>query len=162
GVPRMIPELGHYALVLALVMALAQASLPMIGAQRGIRPWIQLAKPAALAQFGFVAFSFLALMYSFASSAFSVAIGTQHWHSQQPLISQLSGTWGNPEGSLVLWLLILPTFGALVALFGENLPPRLKARTLAIQAMISVGFLLFMLLTSNPFARFNPAPFEGD
>jgi cytochrome c-type biogenesis protein CcmF len=158
----MIPELGHYALVLALVMALAQASLPMVGAQRGIRPWMQLAKPAALAQFGFVAFSFLALMYSFASSDFSVAIVTQHSHSQQPLIYKLSGTWGNHEGSLLLWVLILTIFGALVALFGENLPPRLKARTLAIQAMISVGFLLFMLLTSNPFARLHPAPLEGD
>src|SRR5215813_8855448 len=158
----MIPELGHYALVLALVMALAQASLPMIGAQRGIRPWMQLAKPAALAQFGFIVFSFLALMYSFASSDFSVAIVTQHSHSQQPLIYKLSGTWGNHEGSLLLWVLILTIFGALVALFGENLPPRLKARTLAIQAMISVGFLLFMLLTSNPFARLNPAPLEGD
>jgi cytochrome c-type biogenesis protein CcmF len=158
----MIPELGHYALVLALVMALAQASLPMVGAARGIRPWMQLAKPAALAQFGFIAFAFLALMYSFASSDFSVAIVTQHSHSQQPLIYKLSGTWGNHEGSLLLWVLILTIFGALVALFGENLPPRLKARTLSIQAMISVGFLLFMLLTSNPFDRLNPAPLEGD
>ena len=158
----MIPEIGHYALVLALVMALAQASLPMIGAARGIRPWMQLAKPAALAQFGFIALAFLALMNAFATSDFSVAIVTQHSHSQQPLIYKLSGTWGNHEGSLLLWVLILTIFGALVALFGENLPPRLKARTLAIQAMISVGFLLFMLLTSNPFARMNPAPLEGD
>jgi cytochrome c-type biogenesis protein CcmF len=158
----MIPELGHYALVLALVMALAQASLPMVGAARGIRPRMQLAKPAALAQFAFVAFAFLALMQAFASSDFSVAIVTQHSHSEQPLIYKLSGTWGNHEGSLLLWVLILTIFGALVALFGENLPPRLKARTLAIQAMISVGFLLFMLLTSNPFTRLNPAPVEGD
>ena len=158
----MIPELGHYALVLALVMALAQASLPMVGAARGIRPWMQLAKPAALAQFAFVAFAFLALMQAFASSDFSVAIVAQHSHSEQPLIYKLSGTWGNHEGSLLLWVLILTIFGALVALFGENLPPRLKARTLSIQAMISVGFLLFLLLTSNPFTRLNPAPVEGD
>ena len=157
----MIPELGHYALVLALVMALAQASLPMVGAARGIRPWMQLAKPAALAQFAFIAFAFLALMNAFATSDFSVAIVTQHSHSQQPLIYKLSGTWGNHEGSLLLWVLILTIFGALVALFGENLPPRLKARTLSVQAMISVGFLLFMLLTSNPFARLDPAPLEG-
>jgi cytochrome c-type biogenesis protein CcmF len=157
----MIPELGHYALVLALVMALAQASLPMVGSARGIRPWMQLARPAALAQFAFVAVAFLALMYSFARSDFSVAIVAQHSHSEQPLIYKLSGTWGNHEGSLLLWVLILTIFGALVALFGENLPPRLKARTLAIQAMISVGFLLFMLLTSNPFARLHPAPLEG-
>ncbi|MGH6892586.1 MAG: heme lyase CcmF/NrfE family subunit [Dongiaceae bacterium] len=158
----MMPELGHYALVLALVMALAQASLPMIGAARGIRPWMQLARPAAVAQFGFVALAFLALMHAFATSDFSVAIVTQHSHSEQPLIYKLSGTWGNHEGSLLLWVLILTLFGALVALFGENLPPRLKARTLSIQAMISVGFLLFMLLTSNPFNRLNPAPLEGD
>ncbi|HEV8389717.1 MAG TPA: heme lyase CcmF/NrfE family subunit [Dongiaceae bacterium] len=158
----MIPELGHYALVLALVMALAQASLPMVGAARGTRPWMQLAKPAALAQFGFVAFAFLALMQAFATSDFSVAIVTQHSHSQQPLIYKLSGTWGNHEGSLLLWVLILTIFGALVALFGENLPPRLKARTLSVQAMISIGFILFMLFTSNPFARLNPAPLEGD
>jgi cytochrome c-type biogenesis protein CcmF len=158
----MIPELGHYALVLALVMALAQATLPMVGAARGIRPWMQLAKPAALAQFAFVAFAFLALMYSFAISDFSVAIVTQYSHSQTPLIYKLSGTWGNHEGSLLLWVLILTIFGALVAVFGDNLPPRLKARTLAIQAMISVGFLLFMLLTSNPFMRLDPAPAEGN
>ena len=158
----MIPELGHYALVLALVMALAQASLPMVGAARGIRPWMQLARPAALAQFAFVAFAFIALMQAFAISDFSVAIVAQHSHSEMPLIYRLSATWGNHEGSLLLWVLILTLFGALVALFGDNLPPRLKARTLAIQAMISVGFLLFMLLTSNPFARLSPASFEGD
>ncbi len=158
----MMPELGHYALVLALVMALAQASLPMIGAARGIRPWMQLARPAAVAQFGFIALAFLALMQAFATSDFSLAIVTRHSHSDQPLIYKLSGTWGNHEGSLLLWVLILTLFGALVALFGENLPPRLKARTLSVQAMISVGFLLFMLLTSNPFERLSPAPLEGD
>ncbi len=158
----MIPELGHYALVLALVLALAQATVPMVGAARGIRPWMQLARPAALAQFVFVAFAFIALMHAFAVSDFSVAIVTQHSHSDQPLIYRLSATWGNHEGSLLLWVLILTVFGALVALFGENLPPRLKARTLSIQAMISVGFLLFMLLTSNPFARLNPAPMQGN
>jgi cytochrome c-type biogenesis protein CcmF len=158
----MIPELGHYALVLALVMALAQASLPMIGAARGIRPWMQSARPVAIAQFGFVALAFAALMHAFATSDFSLAIVTRHSHSDQPLIYKLSGTWGNHEGSLLLWVLILTIFGALVALFGENLPPRLKARTLSIQAMISVGFLLFMLLTSNPFERLAPAPLEGD
>ncbi len=157
----MIPELGHYALVLALVMALAQASLPMIGAQRGIRPWMQLAQPAAAAQLVFVAIAFLALMRAFVGSDFSVAIVTQHSHTDQPLIYKVAATWGNHEGSLLLWVLILNIFGGLVALFGANLPPRLKARTLAVQAMISAGFLLFMLLTSNPFARLNPAPLEG-
>src|SRR5688572_24620166 len=158
----MIPEHRHNTLVLGLVKASGQASLPMAGAARGVRSWMQLVQPAALAQFAFVAFAFLALMQAFASCDFSVAIVTQHSHSEQPLIYRLSATWGNHEGSLLLWVLILTIFGALVALFGENLPPRLKARTLSIQAMISVGFLLFMLLTSNPFARLNPAPVEGD
>ena len=157
----MIPELGHYALVLALVMALAQASLPMIGAQRGIRPWMQLAQPAAAAQLVFVVIAFLALMRAFVTSDFSVAIVTQHSHTDQPLMYKIAGTWGNHEGSLLLWVLILNIFGGLVALFGANLPPRLKARTLAVQAMISSGFLLFMLLTSNPFARLSPAALEG-
>ena len=94
----MIPELGHYALVLALVMALAQASLPMVGAARGIRPWMQLAKPAALAQFAFVAFAFLALMLAFATSDFSVAIVTQHSHSEQPLIYKLTRHLGQSRG----------------------------------------------------------------
>jgi cytochrome c-type biogenesis protein CcmF len=158
----MISELGHYALVLALVMALAQGSLPMIGAARGIRPWMQLAQPAAMAQLVFVAAAFLALMRAFVASDFSVRIVTLHSHSDQPLIYKIAGTWGNHEGSLLLWVLILNLFGGLVALFGNNLPPRLKARTLAIQAMISAGFLLFMLLTSNPFARLDPAPLEGE
>jgi cytochrome c-type biogenesis protein CcmF len=157
----MIPELGHYALVLALVMALAQGTLPMVGAARGIRPWMQLATPAALAQFAFVVFAFLALMRAFVTSDFSVAIVVQHSHSDMPMLYKVSGTWGNHEGSLLLWVLILNIFGALVAVFGANLPPRLKARTLSVQALISVGFLLFMLFTSNPFARLDPAPFEG-
>ena len=158
----MIPELGHYALVLALVMALAQGSLPMIGAARGIRPWMQLAGPTALAQLAFVLVAFLALMRAFVASDFSVAIVAQHSHSDQPLIYKVAGTWGNHEGSLLLWVLILNIFGGLVAAFGGNLPPRLKARTLGVQALISVGFLLFMLFTSNPFARLDPAPFEGE
>ena len=116
----MIPELGHYALVLALVMALAQATLPMIGAARGNRPWMQLAQPAAAAQFGFVALAFLALMRAFITSDFSVRIVTLHSHSDQPLIYKISGTWGNHEGSLLLWVLILTLFGALVAAFGAN------------------------------------------
>ena len=157
----MIPELGHYALVLALVMALAQGSLPMVGAARGIRPWMQLAAPAAIAQLAFVTIAFLALVRAFVTSDFSVAIVTQHSHSDQPLMYKIAGTWGNHEGSLLLWVLILNIFGGLVAIFGANLPPRLKARTLGVQALISVGFLLFLLLTSNPFARLDPAPFDG-
>jgi cytochrome c-type biogenesis protein CcmF len=157
----MIAEFGHYALVLAFALSLAQSVLPMIGAQRGIRPWMAFARPAAFAQLGFVGFSFLMLTACFVRSDFSVALVYEHSHSQQPLVYKIAATWGNHEGSLLLWVLILAIFGALVALFGENLPPRLKARALSVQGMIGFAFLAFMLFTSNPFARLIPAPFEG-
>jgi cytochrome c-type biogenesis protein CcmF len=158
----MIAEIGHYALVLALVLALAQSALPMIGAARGIRPWMAFARPAAFAQFGFIGLAFLALVICFMRSDFSVAAVYHYSHSQQPLIYKIAATWGNHEGSLLLWVLILAVFGALVALFGENLPPRLKARALSVQGMIGFAFLAFMLFTSNPFTRLTPAPFEGE
>ncbi len=157
----MIPELGHYALVLALVLALSQATLPMIGAERGIRPWMGLARWTALGQFLLVAFSFASLARSFLVSDFSLALVQAHSHSRQPPAYKIAAAWGNHEGSLLLWVLILALFGALVAMLGNNLPPRLKARALGVQAMISAGFLLFMLLASNPFARLHPAPPEG-
>jgi cytochrome c-type biogenesis protein CcmF len=156
-----IPELGHYALVLALVLAVSQATLPMIGAARGVRSWMGLARVTALGQLLLVGFAFVALARSFAVSDFSVALVQAHSHSLQPTAYRIAAVWGNHEGSLLLWVLILVLFGALVAAFGNNLPPRLKARALGVQAMISVGFLLFMLLTSNPFARLEPAPLEG-
>jgi len=157
----MIAEFGHYALVLAFALSLAQSVLPMVGAQRGIRPWMSFARPAAFAQLGFVGFAFLALTVCFVRSDFSVALVYEHSHSQQPLIYKITATWGNHEGSLLLWVLILAIFGALVALFGENLPPRLKARALSVQGMIGFAFLAFMLFTSNPFDRLSPAPLEG-
>ena len=158
----MIAEFGQYALVLAFTLSLAQSVLPMIGAQRGIRPWMAFARPTAFAQLGFVGFAFLALVACFVRSDFSVAAVYRHSHSQQPLIYKIAATWGNHEGSLLLWVLILAVFGALVALFGENLPPRLKARALSVQGMISFAFLAFMLFTSNPFDRLSPVPFEGE
>ena len=157
----MIAEIGHYALVLAFALSLAQSLLPMIGAQRGIRPWMAFARPAAFAQLAFVGLAFLALVLCFVRSDFSVRAVYEHSHSQQPLIYKIAATWGNHEGSLLLWVLILALFGALVALFGENLPPRLKARALSVQGMIGFAFLAFMLFTSNPFARLAPAPLEG-
>ncbi|WP_374309833.1 heme lyase CcmF/NrfE family subunit [Dongia sp.] len=157
----MITEIGHFALVLALVLAVAQATLPLIGAQLGVRAWMALAKPAALGQFVFLLISFAALVYAFVVSDFSVGVVYLHSHSQTPLIYKVAAAWGQHEGSLLLWVVILAFFGALVALFGDNLPPRLKARALAVQAMIGVTFILFTLLTSNPFARLNPAPLEG-
>jgi cytochrome c-type biogenesis protein CcmF len=157
-----IAEIGHYALVLALALAFAQSTLPMIGAARGIRPWMAFARPAAIAQLGFIGLAFLMLVAVFVRSDFSVASVYHYSHTQQPLIYKIAGAWGNHEGSLLLWVLILALFGAMVAVFGENLPPRLKARALSVQGMIGFAFLAFMLLTSNPFARLIPAPLEGE
>lgn len=157
----MIPEIGHFALVLALMVALVQASVPLIGAEKGRASWIALARPAAVGQFLFVAIGFGALMHSYVVSDFSVQNVFANSHSDKPMLYKVSGVWGNHEGSLVLWVTILAVFGLLVALVGRNLPPRLRARTLSVQAMISAGFLLFILLTSNPFLRLDPAPADG-
>jgi cytochrome c-type biogenesis protein CcmF len=157
----MIVELGHFALILALFVAVAQSILPMIGAARGHPRLMAVAEPAAHVQFGLIALSFFALMHAYVTSDFSVVNVVQNSHSLKPLLYKISGVWGNHEGSLVLWVLILALFGAIVAAFGRNLPPGLKARTLAVQGMIAVGFLLFTVLTSNPFERIFPVPANG-
>jgi cytochrome c-type biogenesis protein CcmF len=158
----MIAEIGHFALVLALVIALIQATIPLIGAARGMPAWMAVARPAALVQLGLMALAFAALTQAYLTSDFSVLNVTQNSHSLKPLIYKISGVWGNHEGSLVLWVLILALFGAMVAAFGANLPPTLKARVLSVQAMIAVGFLAFMLFSSNPFLRVFPAPPDGN
>jgi len=157
----MITEIGHFALVLALCVALLQAVLPLYGAARGDGPLIAWARPAALAQFLFVAIAFVALMHAYAVSDFSLANVAANSNSTKPLLYKLTGVWSNHEGSMLLWVFILTLFGAAVALFGRNLPPTLRARVLAVQAMIGVGFLLFILFTSNPFLRLWPAPADG-
>jgi cytochrome c-type biogenesis protein CcmF len=157
----MISEIGHFALVLALCVAALQASLPLYGAARGDSALIAWARPAALAQFLFVAIAFFALMHAYAVSDFSVANVAANSNSTKPLLYKLTGVWSNHEGSMLLWVFILALFGAAVALFGQNLPPALRARVLAVQAMIGVGFLLFILFTSNPFLRLWPAPADG-
>src|SRR5712671_1420278 len=157
----MIAEVGHYALVLALALALIQSVVPLIGARARDSALMAVAEPIALAQFGFVALSFAMLVSCYVGSDFSVRNVFENSHSAMPLIYKFTSTWGNHEGSLLLWVLILAFFGALVALFGENLPPRLKARALSVQGMIGFAFLAFMLFTSNPFARLWPAPLEG-
>ena len=159
--PPMITEIGHFALVLALCVALLQAVLPLYGAARGDGPLIAWARPAALAQFLFVAIAFVALMHAYAVSDFSLANVAANSNSTKPLLYKLTGVWSNHEGSMLLWVFILTLFGAAVALFGRNLPPTLRARVLAVQAMIGVGFLLFILFTSNPFLRLWPAPADG-
>ena len=158
----MIAEIGHFALVLALAVALAQATVPMIGAARGNARWIALARPAAIAQWACIAIAFLALTHAYVTSDFSVLNVANNSHSAKPMLYKISGVWGNHEGSLLLWVLMLATFGGAVAVFGANLPPSLRARVLSVQAMIAIGFLTFTLFTSNPFERLSPAPADGN
>lgn len=157
----MIPELGHYALVLALALGVIQSIAPVIGARTRDGALMRLADSTALMQFVFVALSFGALATCFMISDFSVALVFENSHSQMPLVYKFSSVWGNHEGSMLLWVLILSIFGALVAAFGRNLPATLKALVLAVQSWIATAFYLFILLTSNPFLRLQPAPFEG-
>lgn len=157
----MIAEIGHYALVLALTLAIIQATLPMIGARLNDRVLMGVAEPAALAQFAFVGLSFAMLTVLYVTSDFSVVNVFENSHSAKPLIYKISGVWGNHEGSMLLWALILAVFGALVAVFGRNLPPSLRANVLGVQAWIAAAFQLFILGSSNPFARLAQAPFEG-
>jgi cytochrome c-type biogenesis protein CcmF len=156
-----IPELGLFALILALAVALVQGSLPMVGAARGNLRWMALARPAAFLQFALVATAFLALMQAYVSSDFTVLNVVRNSHSAKPMLYKVSGVWGNHEGSMLLWVLILTLFGAAVAGFGANLPPSLRTRVLGVQAWISIGFLTFMLFTSNPFERVFPPPLDG-
>ncbi|MFM2043579.1 MAG: hypothetical protein RLY86_2155 [Pseudomonadota bacterium] len=157
----MIPEIGHYALVLALLLAILQSTVPMIGAARGNIAWMETGRTAAYGQLLVVLVAFAALTYAYVVSDFTVLNVVQNSHSDKPMLYKISGVWGNHEGSLVLWVLMLALFGAAVARFGANLPPTLKARVLGVQGMIGVGFLVFMLATSNPFLRVFPAPPNG-
>ncbi|MDA0652130.1 MAG: heme lyase CcmF/NrfE family subunit [Proteobacteria bacterium] len=157
----MIPEIGQFSLVLALFVALAQSSVPLVGAARGWGDWMALAGTAATVQFLLVITAFACLMQSYIVSDFSVANVAANSHTLKPLLYKISGVWGNHEGSMVLWVSILALFGLAVAQFGDNLPPSLKARVLAIQGLIGAAFLSFILFTSNPFLRLDPAPLEG-
>ena len=157
----MITELGHFALILALGVAIVQAIVPLVGAHKGWTNWMAVAVPAATVQFLLVAFSFGALTYAFVTSDFSLKVVTLNSHSAKPMLYKVSGVWGNHEGSMLLWVLIVVLFGAMAAWFGEGLPPRLKARVLAVQSAIAVAFLGFVLFTSNPFIRLATPPFDG-
>jgi cytochrome c-type biogenesis protein CcmF len=156
-----IPELAHLALLLALGAALVQASLPLVGAARGDAALMGLARSAALAQFVLITLAFAALIHLYVVSDFSVLNVAQNSHALKPLLYKVSGTWGNHEGSLLLWVWVLALFGAALAAFGDNMPAPFRARVLAVQAMIGAAFLAFMLFTSNPFERLVPAPLEG-
>jgi cytochrome c-type biogenesis protein CcmF len=157
----MITELGHFALILAFLVAIVQAFVPLVGAHKGWRSWMAVAEPAASAQFMLTAFAFGALMYAFIVSDFSLSVVVQNSHSDKPMLYKISGTWGNHEGSMLLWVLIVSLFGAMAAWFGNNLPPSLRARVLSVQAAIGVAFFAFILFTSNPFTRLAVPPFDG-
>jgi cytochrome c-type biogenesis protein CcmF len=157
----MTVELGHFALVLALALALVQTVAPLVGARIGHARLMAIGEPAAVAGFALVAISFAALVAAYVASDFSVANVWENSHSAKPLLYKFTGTWGNHEGSMLLWVLILTLFGAAVALGGRNLPESLRANVLSVQGVIGAAFLLFILTTSNPFARLDPAPIEG-
>ena len=157
----MIVELGHFALILALCVALIQAVVPLVGAHRRNPAWMAVADPAAVLQFLLVSFAFFALVRGFMTSDFSLRVVMENSHSLKPMLYKFAGTWGNHEGSLLLWLFILTLYSASAAVFGRNLPATLKARVLSVQGMIGVAFLLFLLLTSNPFDRLAVPPMDG-
>ena len=157
----MIVEIGHFALVLAFAVAVFQMIVPMIGAHKNWSAWMAVASPAASLQFALVAISFAALTYAFVTSDFSLNLVVANSHTDKPLLYKISGVWGNHEGSLLLWVLILALFGASAAWFGGNLPPRLRARVLAVQSSVGVAFYAFILFTSNPFLRLELPPFNG-
>ena len=157
----MIVELGHFTLILAFAVSILQTLVPLIGAQKRWADWMAAAGPLATAQFVLIALSFGALTYAFVTSDFSVALVVNNSHTLKPLLYKISGVWGNHEGSMLLWVLILALFGACAAWFGGNLPVSLQARVLGVQGSIGAAFLAFLILTSNPFLRSGFPPFDG-
>ncbi len=158
----MIAELGHFLLALAFATAVFQAVIPQIGALRSDQAFMRAADPAALAQLVLVGMAFACLVWLYITSDFSVLNVAENSHSAKPLIYKITGVWGNHEGSMVLWVLILSAFGASVAAFGSNLPLRLRSRALAVQALVAALFLLFIITVSNPFLRLASPPVEGN
>ena len=157
----MTAEFGHFALILAFAVSLFQMVVPLVGASKGWAGWVDSARPAAVAQFLLVGLSFAALTMAFVTSDFSVKLVYDNSHTAKPMLYKISGVWGNHEGSMLLWVLILALFGAMAAAFGDNLPPALRARVLAVQASIGAAFYAFIIFTSNPFLRLASPPFDG-
>ena len=158
----MLVEVGHFALALALALSLVQAVMPIWAARSGDGALREAAVPAALGAFACLLLAFGALTYAHATSDFSVQNVVENSHTAKPFLYKLSGVWGNHEGSMLLWVLILSLFGALVAVARNAVPPTLRANTLAVQATITFVFVLFIITTSNPFSRVAPAPMEGN
>ncbi len=157
----MIPEIGQFLLILALCMALVLGTLPIIGAHRGLSGWIAVAKPAAYAQLLFMALSYICLTYSCLTHDFSVKYIATNSNTSLPTLYLISGVWGAHEGSLLLWGLVLTIWTGLVAQFSKSIPAETLARVLGVMGLVSIGFILFLLFTSNPFERLFPAPLEG-
>jgi len=158
----MLAEIGHLAVIVAFMVAIIQSVVPMIGAAKGYSGWMDAAAPAAVVQFLAVLLAFIMLTIAFVTSDFSVKLVASNSHSLKPMLYKVSGVWGNHEGSMLLWILILAFYGALVSIFGKRLPLVLKARVLSVQAMIGVAFLAFLLFTSNPFERLIFPPIDGN
>jgi len=156
-----VAETGHFALILTLTLALAQSIVPFIGTRLGDLKLMRFGSSAAIGQMVFLTVAFGALIASYVMSDFSVRNVAENSNSAMPLVYKVTAAWGNHEGSMLLWVLILAIFGAAVAIFGGNLPAPLKARALAVQGMVGTGFLAFILFTSNPFLRLNPAVADG-
>ena len=157
----MLAEIGHFALILALLVALVQAIFPLLGAWRGQAAWQGLARPAAFTQFGLVAVSFAALTACFVHNDFSVLYVAQHSNSLLPTVYRVAAVWGGHEGSLLLWVLMLALWTAAVAAFSSSLPQAMVARVVGVLGAVSVGFLTFVLSMSNPFERLLPAAADG-
>ena len=152
----MLPELGNFALILAALLAFAQCVLPILGAHRRDTALMAVARPVVIGQFVFVLFAYLLLTYAFVSQDFSVAYVAQHSNLRLPMHYRLSAVWGAHEGSLLLWILILNIWTLAVALRSKKLPQEFMARVLGVMGFVSIGFLLFTVLTSNPFTRILP------
>jgi len=157
----MIVELGHYALILALLVALLQGILPLVGAATRNWHWQSLARPAAIMQFLLVSLAFAALAYAFQENDFSVRYVADHSNTRLPVMYRFAAVWGGHEGSLLLWLELLAVWTVSVAIFSRQMPLAMVARVIAVLGLISTGFLLFVLTTSNPFERLFPVPMEG-
>ncbi len=157
----MIPELGHFAIIVALMVSITQSFFSLAGAARANRVWMSVARPAAHVQFALIALAFGCLAYAFLSNDFSVLNVASNSNSQLPWFYRLAATWGSHEGSLLLWALMLSGWMSAVALFSRQVPTEMVARILGVMALVSIGFFLFMLLTSNPFDRLLPPAADG-
>ena len=161
GAESLLPEIGHYSLILALGIAAAQGFVSLVGAQQGKLSWIAFARPSAKAQFGFVLVAYLCLTWGFVSDNFSIRYVAEHSNSLMPMAFKIAGVWGGHEGSLLLWMLMLSGWTIAVAIWSKQLPDDMVARVLGVLGIISIGFLIFILFTSNPFERLFPAAIEG-